>query len=127
MTARLWLTGVAAAVLAGAAMAVATAHTSRHAAPAAALSAAAVSARDGAYVRVDQLVVPARAPVHARVLSRGREADAPFTVADGAGRVFARGRVGRDLGPWSARFPHVAALTAPPRQKTKRSDHESSR
>ena len=114
MTARLWLTGVAAAVLAGAAMAVATAHTSRHAAPAAALSAAAVSARDGAYVRVDQLAAPARAPVHARVLSRGREADAPFTVADRAGRVVARGRVGRDLGPWSARFPHVAALTAPP-------------
>src|SRR5438093_940543 len=100
MTARLGLAAVAAAVLAGAAIAAATARTPRHAPPAAALSPAAVAARAGAYVRVDLVAVAAGASGRARVLSRGRETGAPFTVADGSGRVVARGHVGRDLGRW---------------------------
>ena len=80
MTGRLWLAGVAAAVLAAAAIAVATAGTPRRAPPPVTRSPTAVAARDGAYVRVDQLAVAGGATGHARVLSRGREAGAPFTI-----------------------------------------------
>jgi hypothetical protein len=114
MTARRGLAAAAAAVLAGAALAVADSRSPEHVGPPAHLSAAAVAARDGAYVRVDQLAAAAGVVGRARVLSRVRETGAPFTVADGAGGIVARGRVGRDLGPWSARFPHVAAVTLPP-------------
>jgi len=113
MTARPAVAGGAVAALAATAVLVATARPESRATRVPALARAAVAARDGAYVRVDQLAVAAGAPGRARVLSRRREAGAPFTVADGSGRVVARGRVGRDLGPWSGRFRHVAALSLP--------------
>jgi len=71
MPGRLWLAGVAAAVLAAAAIAVATAGTPRRAPPAVTRSPAAVAARDGAYVRVDQLAVAGGATVRVGVLLAG--------------------------------------------------------
>jgi endoglucanase len=113
MTARLGLAAATAGTLAAGTLAYAATRPAAMPARPVRLASAAVAARDGAYVRLDQLAIAAGRPGEARVLSRRRETGAPFTVADGAGRVVARGRVGRDLGPWSARFPHVARLTLP--------------
>ncbi len=63
-----------------------------------------------AFVRVNQVGYAAAHEKRAYLLSRTAVSGATFDViADGGGVAFSR-PVGRDLGRWSARFPHVYAL-----------------
>src|SRR5947209_259695 len=71
------------------------------------------STAGAALIRLDQAGVPTGQASTAHLLSR-RRASGTFTVADGSGAVVAGGRIGRDLGAWNARYPHVAALAIPP-------------
>ncbi len=70
----------------------------------------AATAPPAAFVRVDQAGYPAAAAKRAYLLAGGAEAGAAFTVTGAGGRTVLTGRVGPDLGRWSARFAHVYAI-----------------
>lgn len=110
---RLQLIVVSAALLAVAAVVLDRGLPATRQAPLATLRLAARISRPDAFVRVDQLAVVAGRPFRARVLSRSSETHAPFDVLGAGGETVARGRVGRELGGWNARFRHVAAVTVP--------------
>jgi hypothetical protein len=65
-----------------------------------------------AFVRVNQLGYTTSSSKRAYLLSSVRDGAATFSVVGGGGAVYSA-RVGRDLGRWSARFPHVYALDFP--------------
>lgn len=66
-------------------------------------------AAKAAFVRVNQVGYATDAPKRAYLMSRGPVAGSFDVVLDGGGSVVTAD-VGRDLGAWSARFPHVYAL-----------------
>ena len=68
---------------------------------------AAPAAAPAAFVRVDQVGYPLKAPKRAYLLAPAAAPGAPFQVRGGDGRVALRGRVGPALGGWSAAFPDV--------------------
>ena len=63
-----------------------------------------------AYVRVNQAGYATGAPKRAYLLAPAAEPRATFALVRAGGGVVLRGRLGPDLGVWSARFPHVYAI-----------------
>ena len=61
-------------------------------------------------MRVNQAGYPTGAPKRAYLLAPVAAPGAGFTVVRAGGGVALRGRLGADLGAWSARFPHVYAI-----------------
>ncbi|MDX6670437.1 MAG: endoglucanase [Solirubrobacteraceae bacterium] len=66
-----------------------------------------------AYVRLDQVGFPLGEAARALVLSPVPDPGARFRVLDTAGRTVASGRLGRRVGAWSRRFPHVYPVQGP--------------
>jgi endoglucanase len=67
------------------------------------------STTGSAFVRVDQLGYPSGASKRAYLIAAGSENGAKFSVVSG-GTTVLTAPLGRDLGHWSARFPHVYAI-----------------
>jgi endoglucanase len=63
-----------------------------------------------AYVRVNQAGYATASPKRAYLLAPAAEPGATFALVRAGGGVVLRGRLGPDLGSWSARFPHVYAI-----------------
>src|SRR6516165_1395895 len=72
----------------------------------------AAAASPAAFVRVNQLGYTTSSSKRAYLLSSVRDGAATFSVVGSGGAVYTA-RVGRDLGRWSTRFPHVYALDFP--------------
>ncbi|GAA1514478.1 glycoside hydrolase family 9 protein [Sphaerisporangium rubeum] len=63
-----------------------------------------------AYIRVDQVGFAAAEAKHAYLMTAGAEPTGRFTVVDRRGRTVLTGTIGRDLGAWNTRYPHVHDL-----------------